>query len=63
MNIRHLLRMAKWARNPPSERMVKLVLGVIAVCLVLAGAEWLGLLPDWFGLPARPPRPQIQPLP
>lgn len=28
----HLLRMAKWARNPPSPARVKLVLAVVALC-------------------------------
>ena len=36
-----LIRMARWARNPPSPARVKLVLGVIALCLVVFGIEWL----------------------
>ena len=43
MNWMHFLRMSRWARNPPSARKVKLVLAVIAVCLVLYGVErWIG---------------------
>ena len=56
MNPRLLLRAAKWARHPPSTRRVVLGLVVVALCLGLAGLEWAGLLPDWFGLTAaRPP--------
>ncbi len=43
MNWMHLLHMARWVRNPPSSGRVKLVLGVIALCLVLYGVErWIG---------------------
>lgn len=48
MNMHWLLRMARWARNPPSEGRVKLVLGVIAACLFLAGIEWVWGWPDWL---------------
>jgi len=42
-----LLRMARWARNPPSWGRVKLVVAVIVVCLALVAAErWIGW-PDW----------------
>lgn len=46
MNPNWLLRMAKWARHPPSPGRVKLVLAVIAACLVLAGIEWLWGWPE-----------------
>lgn len=37
------LRMARWARNPPSQRRVILVLAVIALCLALFAIErWIG---------------------
>ena len=43
MNFLWLLRMAKWARNPPSAGRVKLVLAVIALCLALYAIErWVG---------------------
>lgn len=48
MNTRHFLRMAKWARNPPSEKRVKLVLAVIAICLLLFGFERLFGFPEWL---------------
>ena len=41
-----LLRMVRWARNPPSWRMVRLGLAVIAACLALVAAERLGWWPD-----------------
>ncbi len=39
MNLTWLLRMANWVRHPPSPQRVKLVLGVIVVCVVLVGIE------------------------
>lgn len=47
MNPRHLLRMSRWARNPPSAARVKLVFGVIAVALLIGGLGKLGWWPDW----------------
>ncbi|KPU84165.1 hypothetical protein JI58_05450 [Marinosulfonomonas sp. PRT-SC04] len=48
MNLRHLLRMSKWARNPPSEKKVKLVIGIVMICLILFAIErWIGV-PDWL---------------
>ncbi|GGE02857.1 hypothetical protein SAMN05421774_101542 [Gemmobacter megaterium] len=41
MNMIWFLRMAKWARRPPSLRQVLLVLGVVAICLALAAFEWV----------------------
>ena len=41
MNPRWLLNASRWARNPPSAGRVWLVLGVVTICLALAGAEWL----------------------
>ncbi|WP_198586139.1 hypothetical protein [Roseovarius salinarum] len=35
MNPRWLFRMARWAQRPPSERRVKLVLGIVAACVAL----------------------------
>jgi hypothetical protein len=48
MNHIWLLRAARWARNPPSSGRVKLVLGVILVCLVLAGIEYFRGWPDFL---------------
>ncbi|MBC7156421.1 MAG: hypothetical protein H5U20_02775 [Rhodobacteraceae bacterium] len=54
MNPRWMIRMARWAHRPPSERRVVLVLAVIAACLVLAGLEWLWGWPEWLTMPERP---------
>lgn len=43
MNYRWLLRARRWVQNPPSESRIKLVFGVIAVCLILVAVErWVG---------------------
>lgn len=46
-NLTWLLRAARWVRNPPSARMVVLVLAIIAAGLVLLGLEVAGLWPEW----------------
>jgi hypothetical protein len=48
MNYAWLLRMARWARRPPSESRVKLVIAVIVICLALAGIEHFWGWPDWM---------------
>jgi hypothetical protein len=35
INPRHFLRMAKWARRPPSKERVKLVILIVLICLAL----------------------------
>jgi hypothetical protein len=47
MNMTWLVRMARWARNPPSWGRVKLVLGVVALCLALVLVEKSIGWPDW----------------
>lgn len=49
-NLIWLLRASKWARRPPSARMVRLVLLIVAGALGIAALEWLGLWPDWARL-------------
>ena len=39
--------MKRWVQNPPSPQRVKLVFGVVALCLVIIGLEYAGLWPDW----------------
>ena len=56
MNMIWLLRAAKWARNPPSAKRVKLVIAVIAVGLALLALEKLGWWPDWATQDQRPHR-------
>ncbi len=48
LNPRHFLRMAKWARRPPSDQRVKLVLAVIAIALLIWGAERIFGTPEWM---------------
>ncbi len=50
MNLHWLLRMARWARNPPSPRRVMLVAVVIGICLILVGLEKLGFWPEWLSV-------------
>lgn len=48
MNPRHFLRMARWARRPPSEKRVRLVLAVLVICAVIYGVEWFFGWPAWL---------------
>ena len=57
-NLIWLLRASKWARNPPSARMVAVVLVVIALGLAILALEWLDLWPDWAQM-ERPRGPRI----
>ena len=63
LNIRHLLRMARWARNPPSTRMVILVFGILAAGLMIAGIERFVGWPDFLTVEKPPRRINMQPLP
>ncbi len=57
MILRHLLRMSRWARNPPSDQRVKLALGLIVLCLAIAGVEYKGWWPEWATSQPRKLRP------
>lgn len=46
-NMNWLIRAARWVRNPPGDRQVTLMLGVIAAALLIALLGWLGWWPDW----------------
>ncbi|GHE95433.1 hypothetical protein GCM10016455_15150 [Aliiroseovarius zhejiangensis] len=48
MNPRWFMRMAKWARHPPSAKRVKLVFAVVAICAALVIYEMLFGTPDWM---------------
>jgi len=49
MNQLHwLLRAKRWVQNPPSESRVKLVLGVIALCLLIVAVERFVGWPEWL---------------
>ncbi|TRW96305.1 hypothetical protein FNJ84_13575 [Paracoccus sp. M683] len=60
-NLIWLIRASRWARNPPSRRMVMLVFAIVALGLTLLGLEHFGLWPDWATLdnPRRPPMPRL----
>lgn len=59
---RLLLRMAHWARNPPSERRVVFFLAVLAICLAIAALNWAGWWPEALTLQkTRPPKVQVTP--
>lgn len=46
-NMNWLIRAARWVRNPPSPQMVKMVFAIVAIGLLLAGLQYVGLWPDW----------------
>ncbi len=48
MNHRWLLRMARWAQNPPSDKRVVFVLGIAAVCIALFLIERYVGWPDYL---------------
>ena len=59
IGLRQMLRMSKWARNPPSARMVMMVAGIVVVALLIVGVEkYLGW-PDFLSLDPQPRRPRI----
>lgn len=47
MNEFWLLKMAQWVRHPPSMKRVIIGAVVLAAALIIIGADWLGLWPDW----------------
>ncbi|MEM8773881.1 MAG: hypothetical protein AAGF53_02545 [Pseudomonadota bacterium] len=53
MNYRWLLRMARWAQNPPSEGRVKFVFAIIGICLLLVLYEKVVGLPEWMQMEPR----------
>ncbi|TCL09315.1 hypothetical protein BXY66_1360 [Shimia isoporae] len=46
MNPRHFMKMAMWAKRPPSQKRVILVFSVIAICLAVAAVEKIFGLED-----------------
>ncbi|MEN8831619.1 hypothetical protein [Pacificibacter sp.] len=50
MNLLWLMRAKRWAKHPPSAGRVKLVLGVILICLILVGIEKTIGVPEWMQL-------------
>jgi hypothetical protein len=47
MNPLWLIRMSRWARNPPSLKRVILVFSICAVAIAIWGIDYLGYWPDW----------------
>jgi len=45
-----LVRARQWARHPPSAGRVKLVFGVVAICLAIFALERMFGLPAWMVL-------------
>lgn len=52
-----LMRAKQWARNPPSWARVKLVFGVLAICIAIAALEWVFGWPDWLTVNRLSPKP------
>lgn len=46
--LRWLLRAKRWAQHPPSPKKVAVILGVLAVCLLLAGIDHFWGWPEWL---------------
>ncbi|MCC0063965.1 MAG: hypothetical protein H6895_07745 [Defluviimonas sp.] len=64
MNLRHLVRMSRWARHPPPLWRVKLVFAVVALCLLIVGLDHFGLWPEGLRLPGTGGLvPKVRPLP
>jgi hypothetical protein len=54
LGLQWFLRMSRWTRNPPSLRMVLIVLAVLGLCLALAGVEYLWGWPEWLTVNGKP---------
>jgi hypothetical protein len=52
-----LIRAKRWAQNPPSPGRVKLIFGVIAICLAIAAYEWAFGWPTWLAVDSLRPKP------
>ena len=50
MNVRWLLRMKRWAQNPPSPSRVKFVFAIILVCALLFAYEYFYGWPDFLSV-------------
>ena len=59
MNMRWLWRASMWARRPPSEKKVKLVIGLIVGCILLALIEHYVGWPEWAKLDRMPRGPKL----
>lgn len=50
MNLMWLVRTKRWAKNPPSTQRIKLVFGVVLLCVILVGIEKFIGVPEWMQL-------------
>lgn len=58
--MRWLMRAKRWQARPPSEKMVKMVLGLIVAGVLIASVErWVGW-PAWAQLDPVGPRSAVQ---
>ncbi|MGZ9809810.1 hypothetical protein ACXN5S_05040 [Pseudoroseicyclus sp. H15] len=48
MNPLQFLRLAHWARQPPSKRTIAVIFGAVTVCALLWGIEAIWGWPDWL---------------
>ncbi|GHC44180.1 hypothetical protein [Neogemmobacter tilapiae] len=53
MNPRWLIKMSRWARNPPSPRQVAFVLGIVAVCVAFGAYEYMFGWPEFLTVNGR----------
>ena len=53
-----LLRAKRWVQNPPSPARVKLVLGIVALCLIIGLVEHYVGWPDWATAERMPRSPK-----
>ncbi len=58
MNPLWFLRMARWARRPPSALHIKVFLCVLALGLTLAGIEYFWGWPEWLTVNGRAKLPK-----
>jgi len=52
-----MIRAKRWVQHPPSAGRVKLVLGVIALCILLVAVEKSIGWPDWMTVDRRGIKP------
>ena len=57
MNPIWLIRMSRWARNPPSWGRIKLVAGVVIAALALGYVEYVWGWPEWLTVEKLPRHP------
>lgn len=54
MNLTWLMRMARWARRPPSLRQVQIAGVVLLIAVSIWGLDKAGLWPDWARMERAP---------